>query len=204
MKATLIAIGLVVVLAIGLTVLAGLARADDSKVPRSPDAVLAALVEAGKPGPEHKKLEPFVGDWSVTIKMWTDPSQAPAEITGNVERKWIMGGRFVQETFHGECCKTGKTCEAMGLLGYDASQKKFTFVKACDMRGTISSGLVSCDASGKTFACATEECCPLTGQKVKGRDEVIIESNDRIVTNVFKNVDGKEVKAMEVVSIRKK
>src|SRR5262249_2275790 len=54
------------------------------------------------------------------------------------------------------------------------------------------------------FECATEECCPLSGQKITGRDEIIIESIDKIVMNVFKTVDGKEVKAVEIVSIRKK
>lgn len=74
----------------------------------------------------------------------------------------------------------------------------------CGLCGTISNSLATCDASGTKFDFATEECCPLTGQKVKGRDEIVIESNDRIVMNVFKTFDGQEVKAMELVSIRKK
>jgi len=37
-----------------------------------------------------------------------------------------------------------------------------------------------------------------------GVDEVIIESNDRIVTNIFKTLDGNEVKVMEIVNVRKK
>src|SRR5262245_8610645 len=71
-------------------------RADDAKTPPSPDALIKALAENGQPGPEHRKLDPLVGDWSLTIKMWTDPSQSPAEMKGTVERKWIMDGRFLQ------------------------------------------------------------------------------------------------------------
>src|SRR5262249_15813738 len=149
-----------------------------------------------------KKLQPFVGDWTFTLKLWSDPSQPPAELTGTIERQWIMGGRFVQETVKGEY--DGKTFEGMGLLGYDNGQKKFTRALVSGLKGKISNGLATCDASGKKFECATEECCPLTGETVQGRDEVIIESNDRIVTNIFKTVDGKEMKAMEIVSIRKK
>jgi hypothetical protein len=44
----------------------------------------------------------------------------------------------------------------------------------------------------------------VTGEKVKGRDEVVIESNDRIVMNAYRNVNGKEVKVVEIVSVRKK
>jgi Protein of unknown function (DUF1579) len=169
--------------------------------PPSPQSVLKAMAEAGRPGAEHKKLEPFVGDWNVTLKMWTDPSQPPAELKGTAERKWILGGRFVQETFKGEF--DGKPFEGMGVLGYDSAQKKFTIARFCGLSSTASNSLATCDGSGTTFRCATEENCPVSGDKIKGRDEVIVESNDRIVTNVFKTFDGQEVKVMEIVSVRK-
>jgi hypothetical protein len=176
--------------------------AGETKVPESPQALLKALAQAGKPGPEHKKLEPFVGDWNLTVKVWTDPSRPPAEAKGTVQRKWIMDGRFVQESVKVEC--EGKSFEGMGLLGYDNAQKKFTAVRACGLCGTISYGLVTCNDAGTKFECAREECCPLSGQKIKGRDEIVIESNDRIVVNIFKTINGKEAKVMEIVSTRKK
>jgi hypothetical protein len=196
------AITLTVALATGLSVFSGRTWAGEGKAPPSPAALLKALAEAGKPGPEHKKLEPFVGDWTVTVKLWTDPSQPPATAKGTAQRKWIMGGRFVKETVKIDC--GGKTFEGLGLLGYARAQKKFTAMRACGLCGTISHGLATCSDSGTKFECANEECCPLTGQKVKGRDEILIESNDRIVVNVFKTLDNKEVKVMEIVSIRKK
>jgi hypothetical protein len=191
-------------LALLLTVLVGWAQAADTKTPPSPDELLKALAEAGKPGPEHQKLQPFVGHWTFTMKVWTDPSRPPAELKGTVERQWIMDGRFVQETVRGACAKTGKTFEGTGLLGYDGAQKKFTHVKACGLCGTISSDLLACDSTGTRFECVKEECCPLTAQKVKGRDEVLIEGNDRIVTNVYKTINDREVKVIELVSIRQK
>ena len=115
MKATLRAMGMTAALVFGLVALANWTLAGEARVPDSPQALLKALAEAGKPGPEHKKLEPFVGDWTLTVKLWTNPDQAPAEAKGTVERKWIMGGRFVQETVKVEC--DGKSCEGMGLLG---------------------------------------------------------------------------------------
>jgi hypothetical protein len=188
-------------LALGLVVLANLSLGQDAKAPPSPQELLKALAKAGTPGPEHKKLEPFVGDWNVAIKLWTDPNQSPAQATGTAQRKWIMGGRFIQETVQIDC--HGKTFEGMGLVGYDAGQKKFTAVKVCGLCGTISHGLATCSASGTKFECTKEECCPITGQKIKGRDEVLIENNDRIVVNVFKTIEGKERKVMEIVSTRK-
>lgn len=179
-------------------------RAADPNVPPSPEALLKALAESGKPGAEHKKLRPFVGRWNFTLKIWTDPNQSPAELTGTIERKWIMDGRFVQESVQGKCPTTGKSFEGFGLLGYNSAEKKFTCVKACSICGTISSSLITADASGTRFECTKEECCPLTSQKVKGRDEVVIESNDRIVFNAYKTFNDREVKVIEIVSTRQK
>ena len=202
MKATVKAIALIVALGIGLSVLPGPTRAKDAKVPESPAALLKALAEAGKPGPEHKKLEPFVGSWSLTVKLWTDPNQPPAEAKGTVERKWILGGRFVQESAKVQC--HGKSFEGLGLLGYDRAQKKFTAVWACGLCGTMSHGLATCNDSGTRFECTKEECCPLSGQKIKGRDEILVESKDRIVVNVFKTLNGKEAKVMQIITVRNK
>jgi Protein of unknown function (DUF1579) len=202
MKTRLSAICVSAMFALALVVTSVVGRSDDAKSPPSPNAVLKALAEAGKPGTEHKKLQPFVGDWDVTLRLWTDPSQPPAELKGSAERRWILGGRFVQETFKGDF--DGNPFEGMSVLGYDSAQKKFTNTRYCGLSSTASSSLVTCDGSGTTFRCTTEEVCPLSGEKIKGRDEVIVESNDRIVTNVFKTFDGQEAKVMEIVSVRKK
>ena len=119
--------------------------------------MLEGPVEAGKPGPEHRKLKPFVGDWTFTMKLWTDPSQPPAELKGTVERRWIMGqAQLVQETVKGECSTSSKTFEGMGLLGYDKAQKKFTTTPVCGLCGTVSHNLSNCDASGQKFTCRPE------------------------------------------------
>jgi hypothetical protein len=204
MKAILKLLGECAALALLLGGLVQVAPADEPKTPPSPEALLQALAQAGQPGAEHKKLQPLVGQWTFTMRLWTDPAQAPAEVKGTVERKWIMDGRFVQETARAVCPKTGKTFEAMGLVGYDAGQKKFSCVKVCGLCGTISSGLATCDSSGRRFESIKEECCPLTGQKIKGRDEVVIENNDRIVVNIFRTFGDREVRIGELVSIRQK
>lgn len=188
-------------LALGLALLAGRTWAEEGAQPPSPGALLKAMAENGKPGPEHKKLDPLVGDWNFTVRMWTDPNQPPAQFTGTVERKWIMGGRFVQETARGEF--DGKPFDGMGLWGYNHSEKKYTHVRACSLSGKICSEQSDYITSGAKFECSTEGRCPVTGEKVKGRDEVVIVTPNKIVMNVFKTVNGKEVKAMEIVSVRK-
>jgi hypothetical protein len=195
-------LALSVALLAGLS-LAGLSRAEEVKKTPSPAELLKALAENGKPGPEHKKLEPLVGDWTFTLKLWTNPNEAPAEVRGDIERKWVLGGRFVQETVQGKC-DGGKTFEGLGLLGYDNAQKKFTATRACGLCGKVCSSKGAVTDSDKKFEFATEEYCPLCRETVKGRDELIIEGKDKVILNVYKTVKGKEVKVIEVVSTRKK
>jgi hypothetical protein len=201
MKPLLKSMRLAAALAVGLLVLANVGLAQD-KAPPSPQALLKALADAGKPGPEHKKLDVFVGDWTITAKLWTDPGQSPAVATGTAHREWIMGGRFVQETSKFEA--GGKTFEGMGVLGYDAGQKKFTAVKVCGLCGNIAHNFAVANSAGTRFECSSEECCPITGQIVKGRTEVLVEGNDRIVVSHFNTINGKEIKTREIVSVRSK
>src|SRR5262245_57788229 len=60
------------------------------------------LEKFGPPGPEHKLLEPLVGTWHASCKMWHDPSQKPHESDGTLVRKAVMGARFIQEDFDGK------------------------------------------------------------------------------------------------------
>ena len=195
-------IALTVALTVALLVLAGPGQAEEAKKAPSPAELLKVLAENGKPGPEHKKLEPFVGEWTFTLKLWTNPNDSPAEATGTVERKWIMGGRFVQETVKGTC--GDKSFEGMGLLGYDNAQKKFSATRVCGLCGKVSSSLGTISDSDKKLEFATEEYCPVCKENIKGRDEIVIESKDKIVVSVYKTMKGKEVKLIEIVNVRKK
>src|SRR3982074_2576676 len=111
MKTFLKTASLAAALALVLTLLVGLTQAGRAKTPPNPPEPLKARAAAGEPGAEHKKLQPFVGNWTFTMKVWSDPSQPPAELKGVTERKWIMDGRFVQESVRGERATTGKSLE---------------------------------------------------------------------------------------------
>lgn len=185
--------------ALALCVAVGSLPAADAPTPA---AVLKALAEAGRPGAEHEKLQPFIGNWTFTMKMWTDPSQPPAVLKGEIDREWVMGGRFVQESVRGACSE-GESFEGLGLIGYDRSQQKYTTMHACGMCGLIMNGASSVNADGTKFVCSRDEKCPLTGETVQSREEMVIESPDRIVLTTYREVGGKEFKAMELVSVRR-
>jgi len=71
-----------------------------------------------QPSAAHKKnLELLVGSFTYTSKMWMEPTSTPEESSGTSEAKWILDGRFVQETVKGKAM--GQDFEGISIMGYD-------------------------------------------------------------------------------------
>src|ERR1700682_562750 len=116
-------------------ILAGLAAGslappEESDKPRpaaaaAPDekAQMEAMVKAGTPGDQHKKLEHFVGTWDAKVKMWNKPGDPPTDAAGTSDSKSVLGGRFVEEHFEGTFM--GQPFSGMGITGYDNVKKKY-------------------------------------------------------------------------------
>ena len=77
---------------------------------------------AGTPGPQHKALDPLVGEWNVEVRKWDSPDRPPTVSKGSASAKWIMGSRFIQEEFGGEFM--GKPFSGLMIIGYDNTKQK--------------------------------------------------------------------------------
>ena len=188
--------------ALALTLLAAPSWADD-KASKNPEELLKALEEAGKPGPEHARLQPLAGSWTYTAKFWMDPNKPPMETKGTIERKWVLGNRFLEERVTGTGFDGKPGFEGLGLLGYDNGRKQYTSSWSCSMGTGTCQGLGTADESGKlTFR--TESFCPVEKKTIKGREEIRVESSDKVVMESYVTEDGKERKMMEIVSVRKR
>lgn len=176
--------------------------AQDDEAKKKTAEMMAAYAKFSQPGPQHKLLEPLAGKWAYTAKFWMVPSAPAMEMKGTSEGKWILGGRFLVDDVDSSGF-AGQPFKGLGLMGYDNIQQKYTSVWIDSMTTgfTMSTGTV--DASGKVFTYHKEEVDPLTKQKFKGRDVIKIESNDRHVMEMYKIMDGKELKMMEIVYTRK-
>jgi hypothetical protein len=190
------------VLALGLFTLRALTWADDVKIPQTPDNLAKAMAEAGKPGPEHAKLQPLAGSWTYICKFWMDPGKPPLESRGTIERTWVLGGRFLEEKVAGTGFDGKPGFEGFGLLGYDNGRQKYTSTWACNMGTGTCNGLGVSDASGLKFTFQTEAFCPFLKKIVHSRDELRIESHDTNVLESYRIEDGKEKKVMELVAVR--
>jgi hypothetical protein len=182
-----------------LGLLAGPAAGQDKG--KEKDNPFEAYEKAAEPGPQHKLLEPLVGKWSFAGKMWMDPAKDPTETTGTATRKWIMGGRFIQEEVDAK--GFGKPFQGFGLTGYDNTQQKYTGMWIDSMTTAIGTSTGTADKEGKVFTYTREAYDPVMKKKVKGRDVLRILGADKHVLEMFsEGPDGKEIKVMELTFTR--
>ena len=166
------------------------------------DPMMAKMMEAAVPGEFHKHLQPLIGKWNTTTKYWLTPEAPPEESTGSVDRKWILGGRFVSEDYRGTTM--GQPFSGFGLMGYDNIQKKYDTVWIDTMGTGVFTQSGSCDDSGKNFTFSGKNLNPMTGQKEWGKTTLKIINNDKHVLKMFeKGTDGKDFLKLEIVATRK-
>jgi hypothetical protein len=196
-------------IALGLLVVAtSAARADEKKdMPgtaakegASPsdtrkDKLLKDIARKAAPGPEHKLLDPLVGKWTTTAKMWWG-GKKPEQATGHAEAKWILGGRFVEE--HYDTIMWGKPYAGNGILGFDTRTKKYvsTWIDTWGTWITEEEGTM--DQTGKVLTLTAQDYDE-TGAKTRPIKFIYtIDGNDHHIMRVYEVVEGKETLTMEV------
>ncbi len=206
MKTRLISVAVVLVGVVGLMTGRAFSQEQDKKGDKGgPDpAMMEAWKKAVAPGTFHAHLKPLEGRWNIATK-WRMTSEQPwEESKGVAEYKWILGGRFIQQTTLGDPMEPdGDRFEGMGITGYDNGTKKYTSVWTDNM-GTgmmISSG--TCDASGKVFTYMGTISDPFTGQPKKEKSVLRIINDGKHVFEMFSiGPDGKEYNSLIVTYTR--
>lgn len=153
--------------------------------------------QAGKPSKNHALLNPFVGKWKTEMKCWMDPSGKPQVSTGTSESKWILGGRFLQETFQGKT--KGKAFSGMGLTGFDNASNVFTSVWVDSMNTMMGTSTGTASADGKTITFFGSYKDPATSDTVKTKLVLSRINNTKNVLHMYQvNSDGSESMMMQV------
>src|SRR5919107_1602678 len=88
-------------------------------------AIVVAQTEVPKPGPEHKRMERMLGNWSYQGEAKPSPLGPAGKITGAETCEWFQGN-------FGIVCRTKGTgpkgpMTAMSVMSYDPTQKAYTY-----------------------------------------------------------------------------
>jgi len=129
------------------------------------------------------------------------PGTEPQISEGDVTKKMILGGRFLQEDYSGMTPDGPFT--GMGLTGYDNMQGKYIGMWVDTMMTSMMTSTGTCDASGKTFTFTGDYDDPLDGLRKKMRTVVtIINDKKHVEESYVTPPGGKEFKMIEVVYTR--
>jgi hypothetical protein len=169
----------------------------------SQEEMTKAWMAAATPGEAHKKLEPFVGSFTVKTKMWMDPSKPPEETGGTSENKWVLGGRFVEQRVEGTAM--GQPFAGIGYTGYDNYKKKYIGSWTDSMGTMMMTSTGTADASGKKFTFWSTVDDVVMKKTVKVKSQATIVDNDHQTYEMWSPApDGKMFKSLEVQYTRKK
>jgi hypothetical protein len=168
---------------------------------KDPAAEMAEWAKMNAPGPEHKRLEAFAGDWDCTCTMFM-PDGSKMESKGKEKSKVIFGGRFIEGTFEGTMM--GMPFTGKALMGYDNIKKCYINM----WTDSTSTGIMmfegKADAAGKVITMTCEHKEP-DGKMVKCTS---VTTNHDENTHTFDmymtQPDGKEMKCMSIKYVRAK
>ncbi len=165
-------------------------------------AAMETWMKVATPGEGHRLLEPTVGSWNVVMTMWETPGGPPTKSVGTAENSWMLGGRFVQQTIHGEV--NGMKFEGLGYTGYDNFKKQYVGAWM-DTMGTMMMVMTgAADPSGKVITATSTIDDVITGKKVVVREVTrIVDANKHIFEMYGADPSGKEFKMMEAAYTRK-
>jgi hypothetical protein len=155
------------------------------------------MTEMAATGPEHKRMEAWVGKWTAACKWWMDPTAEPELSKGTSESAWALPGRYVEQKFEGE--SMGEHFTGRGLYGYDKVKKKYFATWIDSMSTGIGVYLGTYDTASKTYNYTSDCDDPMTGKPMKMRMTVHIDSDTKHTMQMYMaGPDGKEFKCMEI------
>lgn len=176
---------------------------EQAKMTPEEKAQMDAMMRAATPGDSHKKLSSMVGMWDATVKMFpTQPGAPVSQSQGISENKWVLGGRWVQETFNGNFM--GMPFSGIGYTGYDNIKKQYigTWMDNMSTSTMVSTGSLTGD---KTYEFTSSMDDPLSGKSMPVKEKVTVVDDDHHVMEMWGPApDGKMMKMMEISYSRKK
>ena len=177
----------------------------ENKSPQKSNAdkeeMMKKMEAAGTPGPAHKALEAFVGNWKAEAKCYIEPGSAPQVSQATAKSTWTLNGRFVEGEFHGEMM--GKKFLGRSLLGYDNTKQKFISVWVSDIQTSMFTSEGKGESGYKVITLEGKGDCPATGRKDVPMKQVFrVLGPDKYTFEMFDGSKGENTRTMEITYTR--
>jgi len=175
--------------------------------------MMAEWMALGKPGDPHKALESTVGTWSTEMKL-VAPGMPPMVTRGTSERKWVLGGRFIEERSSGDMIGPDEKSpigfgkiksDGIGLVGYDNYKNIYTGVWISDLGTNMMtmSGTMPPGSNTLTmYGLMDEPMLKMSDRYNKYVTRIV--DNDKFVFEVYDLAAGPDHKVFEITYTRKK
>lgn len=157
---------------------------------------LASLTVPGEP---HELLEGTVGDWNLTIRIWSAPDTEPDETTGTATGRWILGERFVETRYRGEVM--GKAFEGLKIEGFEKATQEYVTTWR-DNLGTYTMVFKGrCGTTCETRTMTAEFFDPVSNQKLQIRGvTTLLEEGGYSYESTILTPTGLAFKNMELIA----
>jgi hypothetical protein len=173
----------------------------DAIEPPTMEQSMERMTAFGMPGDAHKALEPRVGRWNLTVRMYDERSPEPMAMTGTSDVRWIFDGRYLEDRTRGEFM--GQVFEGLGYTAYDNLKQKYVGSWCDSMSTGIMTAEGSYDPATKTFTYTGVGPDVDRGRYVPTRSIERWIDNDHVVMEMYgPGYDGKERKMMEIEYVR--
>ncbi len=155
---------------------------------------------------EHELLNPFEGTFSTVVKLWMGPGE-PMTSTGTMVNDWVLGGRYLRQTFIGDPIEVEGSFgafEGIGFWGYSGTSGEYQGYWIDNASTWMQMETGSVDDSGKVWVMHSSFPNPADGKPMDKRTVITLQDNDRHLMESFFTVQGgEEVKSMEISYTRK-
>lgn len=168
-------------------------------VPLASQSDLPPSLAITVPGPEHKVLSKFEGNWRQLI---TSVGASGEDIfgKGTTNNKLIFYGRYLemeaQINFEMTSAKTTM------IIGYDRIDNQFTLFGIDEMSTRPMNATGKYDKSQSEFTFNATGIDPNTKKKLKFRVVFRFESDDKYIYQMFIHDGKKEKKSIEIINIK--
>jgi hypothetical protein len=132
-------------------------------------ALVVAQTAPPKPGPEHKRMERMVGQWTYAGEAKASPLGPAGKITGSETCEWFQGGFALVCRSKGTGPKGPST--GMSVVGYDPGQKTYTYYMTSSQGDNF---FIRGQLKGNVWT--WEDAMPVDGKPMKIRATVTEES----------------------------